>query len=154
MSDDEPSKAGQFGGKQARGTQYTARDFQLEVLDKLAEAQALSEASRETWKNELKALREVNSPLRFDPRTLVAIGAVALSITGYVLQDARNTSKRDAEIETMKVRITQLEQIAATNTEGRVRTEVQLGELRDGQIEIKRMIEMHDVGTKKPVRPK
>ncbi len=32
------------------------------------------------------------------------------------------------------------EQIAATNTEGRIRTEVQLTELRDGQAEIKTLI--------------
>jgi len=154
MSDDELLKARQLAGKQARGTQYTTRDFQLEVLERLAETQALNEASQETWKNELKALRDQNSPLRFDPRTLVAIGAVALSITGYVLQDARNTSKRDAEIEVLKVRITRLEQIAAANTEGRVRTEVQLGELHEGQAEIKRMIEAHDSASKKTARAK
>ena len=154
MSDDELLKPRPSVGKQARVTQYTARDFQLEVLDRLAETQSLAEAARENWDKELKALREQNSPWRFDPRTLVAIGAIALSITGYVLQDARNTSKRDAEIETLKIRVARLEQIAATNTEGRVRTEVQLGELRDGQAEIKRLIEMHDNLTKKIVRPK
>jgi hypothetical protein len=154
MSDDEALKPRTPAGRQGRGTQYTATDFQLEVLEKLAENQALTEASRESWESGLKTIREQNSPLKFDPRTLVAIGAVALSITGYVLEDARNTSKRDAEIETMKVRVSHLEQIAATNTEGRVRTEVQLGELREGQIEIKRMIEVHDMGAKKTVRPK
>jgi hypothetical protein len=154
MSDDELLKPRQSSGKQARATQYTGRDFQLEVLDRLAETQAMAEASQEVWKNELKALRDQNSPLKFDPRTLVAIGAVALSITGYVLQDARNTSKRDAEIETMKVRVARLEQIAATNTEARVRTEVQLGELHEGQAEIKHMIEEHDTRAKKSVPPK
>ncbi len=37
-----------------------------------------------------------------------------------------------------------LEQIAETNTEGRIRMEVELGELRDGQDEIKRLINAHD----------
>ena len=37
-----------------------------------------------------------------------------------------------------------LEQIATTNTEARIRTEVQLGELRDGQNEIKAMIQAQD----------
>ena len=137
------------GIKQARTAAYTSKDFQLEVLGQLAEVHTLSETLQDALKNELKAAREQNKLLRFDGRTLTAIGAIALSITGYVLQDARNTSKRDSEIETMKTRVTRLEEIAATNTEGRVRTEVQLGELREGQAEIKRMIEAHDNGAKK-----
>jgi hypothetical protein len=154
MNEDEFLKPRQSSGRQARPTLYTARDFQLEVLDRLAETQALTEASQEAWRHELKLLRELNSPLKFDPRTLVAMLAIALSITGYALQDARNTSKRDAEIETMKVRVTRLEQIAATNTEARVRTEVQLEDLHEGQAEIKEMIEAHGSGAKKAFRPK
>jgi hypothetical protein len=154
MNDDELLKPRQPGARQARTTQYTARDFQLEVLDRLADTQALTEASQETWRHELKLLRELNGPLKFDPRTLVALGAVALSLVGYALQDARNTSKRDAEIEAMKVRVAHLEQIAATNTEARVRTEVQLEDLREGQSEIKQMIEAHYSGAKKRFRPK
>jgi hypothetical protein len=147
MSDEDVLRTRQSGGRQQ--SQYTARDLQLEMLDRLAEMQTLTETSQDMWRTELKALRQENSPLRFDPKTLVAIGAIALSITGYVLQDARNSSKRDAEIEATKVRVTHLEQIAATNTEARVRTEVQLGELREGQVEIKRLIEAHDSGVKK-----
>lgn len=45
-----------------------------------------------------------------------------------------------------------LEQIAATNTEGRIRTEVQLGELREGQNEIMTMIQEHDQASKKDVK--
>ena len=86
--------------------------------------------------------------MRFDGRTLVAIGAIALSLTGYVLQDARNTSTRDAEIETTKARVMNLEGTEATNTEGRIRIEVQLGELREGQAEIKRTIEQHESASK------
>jgi hypothetical protein len=130
MNDDELLRPRQPGARQVRATQYTARDFQLEVLDRLSDTQAVTEASQESWRNELKLLRDLNSPLKFDPRTLVALGAVALSLTGYALQDARNASKRDAEIEAMKVRVTHLEQIAATNTEARIRTEVQLDDLR------------------------
>lgn len=135
--------------KTAQATPYTAKDFQLEVLGQLAEVQGMTEELHESLAKELVRSREQSQLLRFDSRTLIAIGAIALSITGYVLQDARNTSKRDAEIETMKARVTRLEEIAATNTEGRVRTEVELGELREGQAEIKRMIEQHDRASKK-----
>jgi hypothetical protein len=48
--------------------------------------------------------------------------------------------------------VLRLEQIAATNTEGRIRTEVQLGELREGQNEIKAMIQAHDSASKKSFR--
>ena len=92
--------------------------------------------------------------LRFDGRTLVAIGAIALSLTGYVLQDARNTTRRDSEIETIKVRMTTLEKIAETNTEGRIRTEGQLQELREGQSEIKTLIQARDSGSRKPHQDK
>ena len=151
---DELQKPRHFGGREARPSQYTGRDFQLEVLDRLAETQALTEASQETWRQELKRLRDLNSPLKFDPRTLVALGALALSITGYALQDARNTSKRDAEIEAMKLRVAHLEEIAATNTEARVRTEVQLEDLHEGQAEIKEMIEVYYDSPKKSLRTK
>jgi len=137
------------GAKPARTVPYTSKDFQLEVLGQLAEVQGLTEALHASLANELGKNQETARLLRFDGRTLIAIGAIALSLTGYVLQDARNTSKRDAEIETMKARVTRLEEIAATNTEGRVRTEVELGELREGQAEIKRMIEEHDSVSKK-----
>lgn len=155
MNDEELGRARLSGGvKQARTVPYTSKDFQLEVLGQLAEMQALSEELQEALQIELKRNREQSNLLRFDGRTLIAIGAIALSLTGYVLQDARNTSKRDAEIETMRARVAQLEQIAATNTEGRVRTEVQLGELREGQAEIKRMIETHDSVSKRVVQKK
>lgn len=61
-----------------------------------------------------------------------------------VIQDARNTAGRDSAIEATKTRVVRLEQIAATNTEGRIRSEVELGELRDGQAEIKALIRAHD----------
>jgi hypothetical protein len=143
--------------KQQRTIPYTAKDFQLEVLGQLSEMQTATAGLRETFEAELKACKkesEASRLLKFDGRTLVAIGAIALSITGYVLQDARNTSRRDAEIETMKTRVSRLEEIAATNTEGRVRTEVQLGELRDGQAEIKRMIGDHANASKKSLPQK
>jgi len=87
--------------------------------------------------------------LKFDSRTLIALAAVALSMTGYVIQDARNTSRQDTEIEATKARVLRLEQIANTNTEARIRTEVQLGELRDGQNEIKALIQTHDSASRK-----
>lgn len=138
----------------ARAASYTAKDFQLEVLDQLAEMQALTQALQESVENELGKNRDQASLLKFDGRTLVAIGAIALSLTGYVLQDARNSSKRDAEIETTKARVTALEGIARTNTEGRIKTEVELGELREGQAEIKALIQAHDQTSRKALAQK
>ena len=148
----ERSRAAGSTGKTSRAIPYTAKDFQLEVLGQLAEVQALAEALQESVANDLKKTEEQGRLLRFDGRTLVAIGAIALSLTGYVLQDARNASRRDAEIETTKARVASLERIAATNTEGRIRTEVELGELREGQAEIKAMIAAHDLATKKTLQ--
>jgi len=136
------------GAKAARTVPYTSKDFQLEVLGQLAEVREMTEGLRESVANELGKNREPGKRLPFDGRTLVAIGAIALSLTGYVLQDVRNTTKRDVEIETTKEKVTRLEEIAATNTEGRVRTEVELGQLREGQAEIKRLIAQHDSASK------
>lgn len=131
------------GAEKAPVVPYSAKEFQLEVLEKLAEVQSLAESLEEKWNHKLEAIREQRL-LKFDTRTLIALGAIALSITGYVIQDARNTARQDSEIEATKARVVRLEQIAATNTEGRIRTEVQLGELRDGQAEIKALIQAHD----------
>ena len=68
---------------------------------------------------------------------------------GDVWNDARNSARQDNEIEATKARVVRLEQIAATNTEGRIRTEVELGELREGQAEIKALIQAHDNASKK-----
>lgn len=123
--------------------QYTTKDFQLEVLEKLAEVQSLARSLEESWNIKLEAIREQRL-LKFDTRTLIAVGAIALSVASYVIQGARNAARQESEIEATKSRVIRLEQIAATNTEGRIRTEVQLGELRDGQAEIKAMIQAHD----------
>jgi hypothetical protein len=135
--------------KQSRALPYTTKDFQLEVLGQLTEMQALTQALQESIKSERKASQEQERLLRFDGRTLVAIGAIALSLTGYMLQDARNSSKRDAEIETTKARVTTLEGIAAANTEARIKNQVELGELRKGQAEIKELIQAHDRASRK-----
>src|SRR5579864_4343281 len=134
--------------KQASVVPYTTKDFQLEVLDKLAEVQELAESIEETWDKKLEAIKEQRL-LKFDSRTMIALAAVALSVTGYVIQDARNSSRQDAEIEATKARVARLEQIAATNTEGRIRTEVELGEVREGQNEIKALIRAHDNASRK-----
>jgi soluble cytochrome b562 len=89
--------------------------------------------------------------LKFDSRALIALGAIAISIAGYVIQDARSTARQDSELESTKARVIRLEQIAATNTEGRIRTEVQLGELRQGQNEIMTMIQEHDQASKRGI---
>ena len=127
------------GTKQARAIPYTAKDFQLEVLGQLAEVQDLTERLQEALQIEIKRGREQNKLLRFDGRTLVAIGAIALSLTEYVLQDARNSSRRDAEVETLKSQVLQLEGVAEANTEKRVRLEVQFGELRESQAEVRKV---------------
>ena len=139
--------------KSAPTVTYTAKDFQLEVLDKLAEMQGLAESLRQSWSNDLKAVKEQRL-LKFDSRTLIALMAIALSIAGYVIQDARNTARQDSELEATKARVQRLEQIAAANTEGRIRTEVQLGELREGQSEIKALIQAHDNASRKAPRSK
>ena len=102
---------------------YSAKDFQLEVLDRLEEMRSFAEALDE-------------------------------SLIAYVIQDARNTARQDSEIEATKARVQHLEQIATTNTEARIRTEVQLGELRDGQNEIKLLIQAHDSASRKGVARK
>jgi len=127
---------------------YSAKDFQLEVLDRLAEMRSFAEALDESWNKKLQAVKEQRL-LKFDSRTLIALGALALSITAYVIQDARNTARQDSELEATKSRVQRLEQIATTNTEARIRTEVQLGELRDGQNEIKTLIQAHDSASRK-----
>lgn len=136
------------GERAAPVVAYTAKDFQLEVLDRLEEMQSFAQALDASWNKKIEAVRDQRL-LKFESRTLIALAAVALSIAGYVIQDARNTSRQDAEIEATKARVQRLEQIATTNTEGRIRTEVQLGELRDGQNEIKELIRAHDRAGKK-----
>jgi len=153
MSEENGLRQRQRAAERAATTQYTAKDFQLEVLDRLAEVQDLAESLDESWTKKLEAVREQRL-LKFDSRTLVALGALALSITGYVIQDSRNTAKQDSEIEATKTRVLRLEQIAATNTEARIRTEVQLGELHEGQNEIKTMIQAHDSASKKDLARK
>jgi len=134
--------------EKAAPIQYTAKDFQLEVLSKLEEVQSLAESLEESWDRKLEAVKDQRL-MKFDSRALVALGAIALSITSYVVQEARSMARQDSEMEATKARVMRLEQIAATNTEARIRNEVQLGELRDGQAEIKLLIQAHDgVGKK------
>jgi len=139
---------------------YSTKEFQLDVLGQLAELQAATQELREALAGESKRNEEVaknqeqSRLLRFDGRTLVAIGAIALSLTGYVLQDARNTTKRDAEIESATAKIANMERVEAANTEGRIKTDVELGELREGQAEIKTLLQEHDSASRKTLGPK
>lgn len=135
------------------GSQHTAREFQLEVLDRLGEMQELAASLEQNWEKKLEAVKEQRL-LKFDSRALIAMGALALSISGYVIQDARNTARQDSEIAATQARVQGLEQIAATTTEARIRTEVQLGELRDGQNEIKALLQAHDNSSRKVVTRK
>ena len=135
-------------GKPAAPLQHDAQEFQSEVLEKVAETQALAQSLAESWRAEFTALKEQSKAAKLDLRSLVAMAAIALSIAGYVIQDARNSSRQDSEIEAAKVRLTNLEKIAATNTEARVRSEVELTELRQGQSEIKQLLLQHESNTK------
>ena len=101
--------------------------------------QITAESLEESWDKKVEAVRDQRL-VKFDSRALIALLAIALSVTGYAIQEARNTARQDSEIESTKARVVRLEQSAATNTEGRIRTEVQLGELREGQAEIKTLI--------------
>jgi hypothetical protein len=134
--------------KKVETAQYTAKDFQLEVLGRLGEMQDATAALEESWNKKLESFREQRS-LTFDSRTLLALGALVLSTAGYVIEDARNGAKQASEIEATKARVVLLEQIAATNSEVRIRTEVQLSELRDVQVQIKTLIQAHDKAGKK-----
>jgi hypothetical protein len=134
--------------KAAPALPYTAKDFQLEVLGKLEEVQDLTESFEQSWNNKLEIMQEKRL-LKFDSRSLIALGAVALSVAGYVIQDARNTARQESEIATTKARVMGLEQMATTNTESRIRTEVELGELRDEMAEIKLLLVARENASKK-----
>ena len=125
------------------GSQYTARDFQLEVLDRLAEVQEFAASLEQSWEKKLEAVKEQRL-VKFDSRALIAMGALALSLSGYVIQGARSSARQDSELAATEARVQRLEQIAATTTEARIRTEVQLGELREGQNEIKALLDPHN----------
>jgi ABC-type hemin transport system substrate-binding protein len=125
------------------GSQYTARDFQLEVLDRLAEVQDFAASLEQSWERKLEAVKEQRL-VKFDSRALIAMGALALSLSGYVIQGARSSARQDSELAATEARVQRLEQIAATTTEARIRTEVQLGQLREGQNEIKALLDPHN----------
>jgi hypothetical protein len=155
MSEDfvgtRPRRAGT--DKAAPVVPYTAKDFQLEVLGKLEEVQNLAESLEESWSSKGDTVQEKRL-VRFDSRTLIALGAVALSVAGYVIQDARNTARQESEIETTKARVVTLEQIGTTNTEARIRTEVELRGLRDELAEIKVLIVAQENASRKAPQAK
>lgn len=131
-------------GKRPLVVRETRENSQLETLDKLTHL----ETSLASVKDDLKAAKTRGEFGKLDARTIVALVAIALSITGYVIQEARNTSRQDAEIEMTKARVSNLERIAAANTEARIRSEVEFKALREGQEEIKRLVEQHDIRTR------
>ena len=128
-------------GKQPLVARHTNQDSQLEMLEKLTQL----ETSLALVKDDLQAVKSRSESKKLDARTIVAICAIALSLAGYVVQDARNSSRQDAEIEMTKARVANLERIATANTEARIRSEVEFKALREGQEEIKRMLERHDI---------
>ena len=110
--------------------------------------QSVAQALDESWNKKLEAVKEQRL-LKFDSRTLIALGAIVLSIAGYVIQDARNTARQDAETRVYKSAGAAIGADCGSEYRGRIRTEVQLGELREGQNEIKAMIQAHDSASKK-----
>ena len=77
-----------------------------------------------------------------------------INCRAYANRDARNTARQDSELAATQARVQRLEQIAATTTEARIRTEVELGELREGQNEIKVMLQAHDNASRRMSRQK
>jgi hypothetical protein len=82
-------------------------------------------------------------------KAAIEMNVPGLTASVFVYPDARNSARQDSEIASMQARVQRLEQIAATTTEARIRTEVQLGELRDGQNDIKAMLQGHENTTRK-----
>src|SRR5256885_12957927 len=122
------------------GSQYSAKDFQLEVLDRLAEVQDFAASLEQSWEKKLEAVKEQRL-LKFDSRALIAMGALALSISGYVIQDARNSARQDSELAATESRVQRLEQNGATTTEARSRAEGQVGEFRGRAEGVKGLVE-------------
>jgi len=129
---------------------HSDNDFQLQVLEALSRLEALFH----TPPGGARITDDGRNLAGLDFKSIAAMGAIVLSVAGYVIQDARNSSRQDAEIEATKVRVTTVEKIAATNTEARIRLEVELGELREGQAEIKRLLLAHENETKGILRRK
>ena len=144
MSDlfsDTQHRPRQRTGKQTLVVRQADERVQLEeMLERLAHLETVAESAAGTEKTGTE-----KQALKLDVRSIVAICAILLSITGYIVQEARNTSRQDAEIESTAVRVMSLEKITATNTEARVRSEVELDELRQGQAEIKELLRAKDL---------
>jgi len=138
-------------GKQTLVVRQSDENLPLdEMLERLARVEASLESSGDKEKTSMD-----RGPLtRLDAKTVVALCAIFLSIAGYVIEDARSTSRQQAEIESTKVRVTNLEKIAAANTESRIRSEVELDQLRQGQAEIKEMLRAHEDETLRILRRK
>lgn len=132
-------------GKRPLVVREAPNDTQAELLDKLAQLEQFLNVVQ----SEREAAKSTGETRKFDLRALVALFAILISIAGYVIQDARNSSRQEAEIESTNIRVTNLEKIANINTEARVRSEVELQALREGQSEIKQMITQHERETRK-----
>jgi hypothetical protein len=138
------SKPRQRVSRQALVVRPAEQDSPREVLDKLAHL----EASLTSVKGDLGVVKSRGEARKLDARTVAALGAIVLSIAGYVIQDARNTSRLDAEIEMSKTRIANIERVVTANAEARIRTEMELKALREGQDQIRLLLERHDSHTR------
>jgi hypothetical protein len=141
--DDGLNKRAPHGGagSQPLVVRHTENDFQNAVIEALSRLEGVAHPPR-------AAARIIGDFAGFDFKAIIALAAVILSLGSYVIQDARNSSRQGSEIEMTKVRVTDLERIATINTEARIRLEVELTELREGQEEIKRLLLGHENGAK------
>ncbi len=137
-------------GSQPLVVRHTDKDFQSEVIEALSRLEKVIHPPPEATR--VSGATSHFAGLEF--KSITAVGAIVLSVAGYVIQDARNSSRQDADIEATKVRVATVEKIAATNTEARIRLEVELGELRDGQMEIKRLLVAHENETREGLQRK
>ncbi len=137
-------------GSQPLVVRHSDNDFQLEVREALSRLEAVIQPLRAA----AKVTYDNSSFASLDFKGLAALGAILLSLAGYVIQEARNSSRQDAEIEATRVRVTTVEKVAAANTEARIRLEVELAQLRDGQADIKRLLLTHENETRRFLRTK
>lgn len=61
------------------------------------------------------------------------------------MNDIRNQDRQNTEISSLEVRVTQLEQMEKQNTEGRIRAEEDLKQLKDGIRDIKEILRDNNV---------
>jgi len=91
-------------GKQSLVVRHADEKQQMDdVLERLERLESVSKPPGNEPKD-----GEHSPAIKFDLKTIVAICAIFLSMTGYVIEDARNTSRQDAEIESSKMLVSNI----------------------------------------------